>query len=97
MTKSELQELEHIKQLLAKLQELQTSIYMDAHVDMEIGTGGYKHSVSIFVHFRADAESIGTPDRTEHFTLSPWYPSSHNTNICNGCIDFINAHRERKA
>lgn len=94
MTKSELQELGHIKQLLAKLQMLQSSVFMDRHISMEICSGGYRSAVHVFVHLRIDSENIGVPDRTERFTLAPWYQSRHNANICRGCIAFINAHRE---
>lgn len=98
MTKSELHEMEHIKQLLAKLQTAQLTTFGDSSINMDIDTGGYKHSIHVTVYAGKSVMSVGGFEnaRREEFVITPWQASRHNTNICNGCIAFVNAHRERK-
>lgn len=47
MTKSELQEMEHIKQLLSRLQQMQLSVYGEPHMSVSLGVGGFRHSVDV--------------------------------------------------
>lgn len=95
MTKSELQEMKHIKQLLARLQAVQLSTFGEPNVSMSVENGGYRHAVTVWVHL-ANVGSVRTPGRTEEFTLAPWQDARQNENICNGCAALVNAHREHK-
>lgn len=95
MTKSELQEMEHIKQLLSRLQQMQLSVYGEPHMSVSLGVGGFRHSVDVYVHLYTDVERVCcTDERVEMFSLSVWNASRLNEDICNGCIALVNAHRE---
>lgn len=92
MTKSELTELQHIKLLLSKLQQLQMSTIFDPNLSITLETGCYLHSVRANVFVGHINEIDCSEKRLATFELHTWHNPRHNENICNGCIAFVNAH-----
>lgn len=97
MTKSELTELQHIKLLLIKLQQLQMSTIFDPNLSITLETGCYHYSVRVYVFVGNINEIAYGEKRVATFELSTWHNHRHNENICNGCIAFVDAHRTQKA
>lgn len=98
MTQIELNELQHIKELLKRLQETQLSIVGDPAISMDVEMGGYKHSVNIHV-FLGDVNdwSYTSERELKTFCLATYKNSRLNEDICNGCIAFVNAHRQHSS
>ena len=94
MTQEELSELQHIKELFKKLQELQYSTIGDPALSMELSTGGYLHSINVYVHVSGE---YFEKNMLEIFTLAVFLPSKENKDACNACIAFVNAHRTLRA
>lgn len=94
MTQEELNELQHIKKLFKKLQELQYSTIGDPALSVHLDAGGYLHSVSIYVHV---SEESSKKKMLEMFNLAVFLPSKENEDACNACITFVNAHRTLRA
>lgn len=95
MTQYELNELQHIKELLKRLQALQLSIVGEPAISMDIEMGGYKHAVNIHV-FLGDVNdwSYSSERNLKTFKLDTYNAPRLNEDICNGCIACVNAHRQ---
>ena len=95
MTKRELAELQHIKQLFAKLQQLQMSTIFDPNLSITLETDCYLHSVRAHVFVGHINDIDYGEKRLATFELHTWHNPRHNENICNGCIAFVNAHAQK--
>ena len=94
MTQEELSELQHVKELFKKLQELQYSTIGDPALSVSLGAGGYLHSISVFVHV---SEEYSNGKALGSFALAVFLSSKENEDACNACIAFVNAHRALRA
>lgn len=90
MTHEESIELQHMKKLFKKLQKLQFSTIGDSALSINLDSGGYLHSMNVYVHVNG---ANGKTSLLKTFSLATFLSYRENEDTCNACIEFVNAHR----
>lgn len=89
MKHEELSELQHMKELFKKLQELQYSTIGDPALYISVDTGGYLHSMTACVHVNEKCFK----KNIKIFNLATFLSSQENEETYSSCVAFVNAHR----
>lgn len=90
MTQEESTELQHMKKLFGKLQKLQFSTIGDSALSIDLDSGGYLHSMNVYVRVNG---ANGKTLLLKIFCLATFLSYRENEDTCNACIEFVNAHR----
>lgn len=92
MNENEKKEMQHLRELLHRLQELQLSLYGNGKVTMDIELTGYKHGISVNVWTGVSMLEACSNKNLKVFSLCVWEKPERNENICNGIIRYVKKH-----
>ena len=89
---NEKKEMQHLRELLYRLQELQLSLYGNGEVAMDINMSTYRHGIDVTVWSNVDMYDVSDERELKSFSLRTWNKPKHNENICEGIINYVRKH-----